>query len=316
MDLISIIVPVYNIEKYLDRCIQSILSQTYTNFELLLIDDGSTDSSGAICDSYAEQDSRVRVFHKPNGGVSSARNMGLDNANGEWITFCDSDDWVYDCWLQNYVDNSDNVDIVCQGVELDYSRMVNCFKQNEKVGFDYEGKIADGLELLHEYGLVGSMCIKLFKMDIVRINSLRLNPMFNYMEDEEFVIRYLSFCKNVKSIKKVGYYYFYLESQQLDKYVIRNQFELYQSLYTIGYSIIKEITSPTILYYINEYSSCLLCGFKRKIPYNKLMVYRKCVGRNVLHTRLFWLTKWMIYIDPTAIFSSLVIVLHNKLKQI
>ena len=203
MDLISIIVPVYNIEKYLDRCIQSILSQTYTNFELLLIDDGSTDSSGAICDSYAEQDSRVRVFHKPNGGVSSARNMGLDNANGEWITFCDSDDWVYDCWLQNYVDNSDNVDIVCQGVELDYSRMVNCFKQNEKVGFDYEGKIADGLELLHEYGLVGSMCIKLFKMDIVRINSLRLNPMFNYMEDEEFVIRYLSFCKNVKSIKKL-----------------------------------------------------------------------------------------------------------------
>ena len=90
--MISIIVPVYNTEKYLDRCIQSILAQTYTDFELLLVDDGSTDSSGAICDKYAEQDSRIRVFHKANGGASSARNMGLDNAIGEWVCFVDSDD--------------------------------------------------------------------------------------------------------------------------------------------------------------------------------------------------------------------------------
>lgn len=92
--MISIIVPVYNTEKYLDQCIQSILSQTYTDYELLLVDDGSTDSSGVICDRYAEQDSRVREFHKPNGGVSSARNMGLDNARGEWIGWVDSDDYI------------------------------------------------------------------------------------------------------------------------------------------------------------------------------------------------------------------------------
>ena len=92
--MISIIVPVYNTEKYLDRCIQSILAQTYTDFELLLIDDGSTDSSGALCDKYAEQDSRIRVFHKENGGVSSARNTGLDNAEGEYIIFVDSDDYM------------------------------------------------------------------------------------------------------------------------------------------------------------------------------------------------------------------------------
>ena len=113
--MISIIVPVYNTEKYLDRCIQSILSQTYTDFELLLINDGSTDSSGAICDKYAEQDSRVRVFHKENGGVSSARNVGLDNAKGEWVTFCDSDDWVENCWLDTFVENSENTDLVVQG---------------------------------------------------------------------------------------------------------------------------------------------------------------------------------------------------------
>ena len=89
---ISVIVPVYNVEKYLPRCIDSILSQTFKDFELLLIDDGSPDNSGKICDDYKRKDVRVRVFHKENGGVSSARNLGLDNAKGEWITFSDSDD--------------------------------------------------------------------------------------------------------------------------------------------------------------------------------------------------------------------------------
>ena len=91
---ISVIIPVYNAEKYLYRCIDSVLVQTFTNWELLLIDDGSKDSSGVICDEYAAKDARVRVFHKENGGVSSARNLGLDNARGEWVAFVDSDDYI------------------------------------------------------------------------------------------------------------------------------------------------------------------------------------------------------------------------------
>ena len=122
---ISVIVPVYNTEKYLDRCIQSILAQTYTDFELLLVDDGSTDSSGAICDKYAEQDSRVRVFHKENGGVSSARNQGLDNAKGEWITFVDSDDWV-DREFFNILSKSSKPDILISYYVADgWSRWVS-----------------------------------------------------------------------------------------------------------------------------------------------------------------------------------------------
>lgn len=91
---ISVIVPVYNVEKYLTQCIESILSQTYQEFELLLIDDGSEDNSGSICDHYSNIDSRVHVFHKENGGVSSARNMGIEHAQGEWVCFVDSDDWI------------------------------------------------------------------------------------------------------------------------------------------------------------------------------------------------------------------------------
>lgn len=103
--LISIIVPIYNSEKTLKKCLNSIINQTYVDWELLLINDGSKDNSGNICDEYAIIDRRIKVFYKENGGVSSARNLGLDNACGDWVTFCDSDDFVFPDWLSNYVEN-------------------------------------------------------------------------------------------------------------------------------------------------------------------------------------------------------------------
>lgn len=105
---LSVIVPVYNTEQYLPRCIDSILSQSFTDYELLLIDDGSKDGSGAICDTYSKKDGRVCVFHKENGGVSSARNLGLQEAKGEWVTFVDSDDWIEEDYFQiPFEDGSD-----------------------------------------------------------------------------------------------------------------------------------------------------------------------------------------------------------------
>ncbi|MCR5253492.1 MAG: glycosyltransferase [Treponema sp.] len=98
--LISVIIPVYNVEKFLVKCIDSVISQSYTNLEILLIDDGSTDGSGKICDSYAQKDNRIKVIHKINGGLSSARNLGLDNASGEYIAFIDSDDFVKKNFIQ------------------------------------------------------------------------------------------------------------------------------------------------------------------------------------------------------------------------
>ena len=113
--MISVIVPVYNVEKYLKDCINSIISQDFDDIELILVDDGSTDDSGSICDEYAQIDNRVRVFHKRNGGLSSARNMGIDKAEGEWLIFVDSDDLWGDTgclkYLYNYA-NSLNLDIL------------------------------------------------------------------------------------------------------------------------------------------------------------------------------------------------------------
>ena len=92
--LISVIVPVYNILDCLERCVNSICAQTWKNLEILLVDDGSTDGTGKLCDLLAEKDDRIRVFHKPNGGSSSARNLGISMAKGKWIGFVDSDDWI------------------------------------------------------------------------------------------------------------------------------------------------------------------------------------------------------------------------------
>ena len=101
--LISIVIPVYNAERYINKCIDSVLSQSYANWELLLIDDGSSDDSGRICDGYSKKDDRIRTFHKRNGGVGSARNVGIEQASGDFITFIDSDDWISSQYIADFV---------------------------------------------------------------------------------------------------------------------------------------------------------------------------------------------------------------------
>ena len=102
--LVSVIIPVYNVEKYLERCVDSVLAQTYTNLEIILIDDGSTDTSGKICDEYAQKDARIRVLHKKNTGIADTRNIGLDISKGEYIAFVDSDDFVASIFIEVAMD--------------------------------------------------------------------------------------------------------------------------------------------------------------------------------------------------------------------
>lgn len=138
MPLISVIVPVYKVEPYLSRCIDSILTQSFTDFELILINDGSPDNCGKICDEYAKKDKRIHVIHKENGGLSSARNEGIDwsfaNSNSQWLTFIDSDDWIHPQYLELLLSgvNSTNTDIcVCEYTETaEFSDFKNLNKSN------------------------------------------------------------------------------------------------------------------------------------------------------------------------------------------
>lgn len=205
--MISVIVPVYKAEKYLHRCVDSILAQSYTDFELLLIDDGSPDNSGAICDEYAIKDSRVRVFHKENGGVSSARNLGLDNARGEYVTFCDSDDYVTSDWLSSYDDAIvNNVDLAIQGYYIiDGDRTI------KKAIAPYQGcSIDDKRNLITSLmcqGVYGYLWIKLFRRQLIEQQTIRFDTNSTFREDEQFFSKYLEYVTNFRCIDKENYYY-------------------------------------------------------------------------------------------------------------
>ncbi len=203
LTLISIIVPVYNVELYLDKCIQSILAQSYPNFELLLIDDGSSDGSKEICDKYAKLDSRIRVFHRINGGVSSARNAGLEKAKGDWIAFIDADDWVFPNFLSDFVASlENNVDLYIQGyVDSNNDKFV---KDNRYwVSSDLIVEL-DDVYLGQLYGFVWN---KLFKSSIIRLYHLHFDEQITMLEDLLFIYDYLLHAKSVVNISKANYYY-------------------------------------------------------------------------------------------------------------
>lgn len=204
--MFSIIVPVYNAEKYLRRCVDSILQQVYVDFELFLIDDGSNDSSGLICDEYAAKDNRVVVFHKENGGASSARNFGINYAKGEWISFVDSDDYVLPTFLKTYIELiGDEVDLCVLGVIPDYS--ISTEYKIIKTSFNYSGDAKYALTLLNDCQMTGSLSNKIFKKSIIEKNHLRLNENFRYREDEEFLLRYLYHVRKCVATVKKEYVY-------------------------------------------------------------------------------------------------------------
>lgn len=193
--MISIIVPVYNVEKTLKRCINSILSQKYHDFELLLIDDGSKDDSGKICDEYALLDNRIRVFHQPNRGVCAARNLGLDNIKGEFVTFCDSDDWVENTWLSDYIDNYNGEDVLIQN-----SRWWSGDKVilERKISFNPNNNLLENIESLAN---INSLHIwtAMWKASIIKKHHIRfLN--FQYWEDARFSLTYYKYVNSMSII--------------------------------------------------------------------------------------------------------------------
>ncbi|MCM1296447.1 MAG: glycosyltransferase [Muribaculaceae bacterium] len=195
--LISVIVPVYNVEQYLDRCMESLLRQTYRNLEIILVDDGSTDSSAAMCDAYAEKDRRVRVVHKPNGGLSDARNAGLKMVTGDYIGYVDSDDWVEpDMYARLYQ--------ACAGqdAQLAVCRYFSEYRDRTVSGGNGSVVPLSREELLkiyiggHDgYVIYNSVWSKLFKRDLVRGMEF---PAGRNSEDIMYTTR--AFCKLERAV--------------------------------------------------------------------------------------------------------------------
>ena len=263
---ISIIVPVYKAEQYLPRCICSILTQTFTDFELLLIDDGSPDNSGAICDEYALKDKRIRVFHKKNGGVSSARNLGLDNSRGEWIYFADSDDELIKDGLQILFDGVKNgARFVLAGYEK-YDEtgclIYSCNNLKQKTLDNNESILYMFKPIDYEYH--GYLWCKLFHAQTIKSQSLRFNEEIYFNEDRLFIVQYL--CHNNMRC--------FYTTKPVYKYFIHKNSAMASIEQSFNYNLITDLRAFVLI--LNEVKTTKnyknLYWVKRKLYFSSLRI--------------------------------------------
>lgn len=205
--LVSIIIPAYNAEPYIGLTIDIIKSQTIEDWELVIVDDGSKDKTPAICDAYAARDKRIRVIHKPNGGVSAARNTGIEAATGRYIAFIDADDSFIPRYLEAFISNIGDADICFfPMMEVRTNQDVPIYKDSN-VFTTQKYYLQDGYRLLSERGLLHPPYCKLFKREIILQHSLRFEPEVAMGEDLLFNLSYLDQCKTMVIGEEPVYYY-------------------------------------------------------------------------------------------------------------
>lgn len=241
---ISIIVPIYNAEKTINRCIDSVLKQTYTNFELIIINDGSLDKSDKICENYARKDSRIQVIHKKNGGVSSARNIGINLTTGEYITFIDSDDYILEHFLEHLI--SVKADLVVSGFKDmphpngNETYLPDALYKNNDITTFLNREI-DSMLFKSPWG-------KLFKTDLIRKNNLSFDENISFGEDSVFMLQYLCLCTSIAITSHTDYRYFvptfskYQISHSNFRYTIQKKIFEFKKLKEI-----KKLTKNTYL---------------------------------------------------------------------
>ncbi len=260
-ELISIVIPVYNAEKYIRNCLDSVLEQTYDNIEIILIDDGAEDNSGAICDLYAELDRRIKVLHIANAGVSNARNTGIECCRGEWIAFVDADDRILPNHIKEFADiiSNDSIDLVIN----EFSCVDEHGKQiPERILKSNTKRIMSGDEALEfmckEMALCGYIWNKVFKKDIIIKNNIRFNPAIRLWEDMLFVAEYISECSSIFINPQVTYLYYLHDNSA----VTNKSYELKATKYDAMIGFETLITKLMAQHRVNK-GDCLYNWVKR-----------------------------------------------------
>lgn len=263
--LVSVIVPVYNAGQYLQKCIESIINQQLKHIEIILIDDGSVDNSGKICDEYAKIDNRIRVSHTKNQGVSKSRNIGIELAKGDYIGFVDSDDWIDEVMYSNMLTNivTYNADIVmCDFVIFDGENKTCVeFPWKHKSSFVTEeivNKIIPPiLAPLDINGdkhkiIMGSVCRCLFRSDVIKNNGITFDTKIRYSEDLVFLLQYLIKAKSVM-ILRVPHYYYRQDKKARTGTTQKYVANLYSDLKYSNMYIKKILTQEGLLYKMSSH---------------------------------------------------------------
>lgn len=237
--MISIVIPAYNAEATLGRCLDTILAQTYPDFEALVVDDGSADRTLTIAEAYAAKDSRIKPLHKENGGVSSARNLALSKAKGEYIAFCDSDDEVKPDWLKDFASNSNGADIVIQDIDYIYpdGKTETCTLKPDSLTFTCK----DVISALHEVGAIGYPVTKLFLKRIITENNLIFPENIHFREDEIFFLQFMEHATKCAYVPKSNYKYYLPQNTKTYKSSFTDATdEIFKSLNKIYNGLIPE----------------------------------------------------------------------------
>ena len=240
-ELVSVIVPIYKVEKYLDRCVDSLVRQTYPNLEIILVDDGSPDRCPEICDQWARKDGRICVIHKPNGGVSSARNAGLETSSGEWVFFVDSDDFLpenaLECLMQRHQKN--HADLICGSFHIMKSRNRSdskTYKEAVLLRQDFANQLPF---LMNE--LYPTSCGKLFKTQIIKEQKLSFPQGIPLGEDATFHYRYLSHTSSVITTEQCVYHYDRTREDSATKKYYEDQISLETHLFAVEKEFLQSV---------------------------------------------------------------------------
>lgn len=299
MPVISIIVPVYKTkEEYLRKCIESLRDQTFKDIEIVLVDDGTPDNGGIICDAYAEKDSRIKVIHQKNQGVSIARNNGMKKADGQWIMFVDADDWIdkttCEILYKNILEH-EGIEILFFSLKVTFpnKEVNNPFWDNEKQYLDLQSREELQLQILHKavsrfvppYNMVGVAVCKLYNLDFLRKNNMEFNSNLPLSEDGVFMFWVLEKANKIMYLDE--YFYHYRRHEESATSTFRpNAIEDYQvglnEFDDIFMRLSKDNRYFKALYYralINFFSICnqLYCNDK-----NKKSFFKKVKGINRL----------------------------------
>lgn len=211
MPFFSIIIPVFNKEKYLDKCIQSIVSQTFTDWEIILINDGSSDNSPSICEQWSKKDKRIKTIHQHNMGVSAARNKGILIAEGQYIQFTDADDWwIFNSFQSIYDENKflSNPDLLIFGITKMYYNNKNIITKPLKLGvYTNEKSLENMIGEQLDSGIYGMVANKIIKRSILIEHSIRFDTTYSRMEDYNFYIDVMKVCSRVGYSHFCGYIY-------------------------------------------------------------------------------------------------------------
>lgn len=220
----SIIVPIYNASISLDRCLKSISSQQYKDWECILVDDGSADDSLSICEKWARSDARFVVMSQANGGVSVARNTALGMARGEWVTFIDADDWIDEDYLANMIDNCEGADLVVSGQLREFEEKQVTYKPERTEAWTLDCQHAIEFNKLNESFLLYAPHEKMFRTDIIRRYALMFEAGCSYGEDLQFVYAYLEHVKVVSMVAVAKYHYKMGDGESLSTVFREDQF--------------------------------------------------------------------------------------------